>query len=152
MEHDPKKNEHESEKKPLWLSLIYPIIAVLGFFGAGIGGMLYYLHLGANAPEYRMFVLQISIFVLILFFFFFMLLCTGVLASEAGKEERKYSNRYARFGIRCGTAVMMILLLVNAYAVLAAGGMFFKQGFGDYMASIQTEIDASKTVKRTALE
>ena len=47
---------------------------------------------------------------------------------------------------------MMVLLLVNAYAVLAAGGMFFKKGFGDYMASIQAEIDASKTVKQTALE
>jgi len=57
---DPKKNNDQDGNKPVWLSLVYQTLAVMGFIGATVGGMLHYLNPGGRSPEYRHFVLHVS--------------------------------------------------------------------------------------------
>lgn len=69
-----------------------------------------------------------------------MLLAMGVIAVEGGREERKYSGRYARFGVRAFTGIFIVLLALSALSVVLASGEFIGEGASQYITSIKDQI------------
>ena len=139
MEKKPN-DDKPADQKPRWLPFVQPILATMTLLGAGVGGMLHFLNAGEGSPEYQMFVLRVSSFIILLLYFFLMLLTMGMIASESGKEESKREGKYAKFGIRVFTAVFMALLGLSAWGMLWSGGEVIRAGFSDYVASIKAQI------------
>ena len=149
MNEDPKKNNDQDGNKPVWLSLVYPILAVLAFVGTGVGGMFHYLNAGEGSPEYQLFVLRVSGFILSVFFFFLLLLAIPLIASEAGKAERETGRKLVKVLIRGLGIVFFGIVGLSAWAVLETGKKTIGMGIKEYVESIQAEIDADKSLDRT---
>lgn len=135
MDHDCDKQHNKPERDaPVeWLPFVHATLGTCTLIGAGIGGMLHFLNVGEGHPEYQMFVLRTSAFILILIFFFLIMATLLVVAAEAGKLEKQHSeSKYLKFVIRCLTAVFVFLLFISAYGIFVTGGEFFIKGLKEY--------------------
>lgn len=56
-----------TRSKPAWLQFVIPVQTSLALLGTGVGGMLHFLNVGEGSPEYQMFVMRVSAFVILLF-------------------------------------------------------------------------------------
>ncbi|QCL95754.1 hypothetical protein [Agrobacterium tumefaciens] len=130
---DAGENNKTGNAQTEWLPVIHATLGTCTLIGAGIGGMLHFLNVGEGHPEYQMFVLRTSAFILILIFFLLIMATLLVVTVEAGKLERQHSERkYLKFVIRCLTAVFAFLLFISAYGIFVTGGEFFIKGLKEY--------------------
>ncbi|RCS22546.1 hypothetical protein DUT91_16700 [Phyllobacterium salinisoli] len=91
--------------------------------GAGIGGILHFLNVGEGYPDYQIFVLRISTFVLVTIFFFLILVTMAMFAAEADRRDRDRADRKSvEFAIRSLTFVFMLMLALSAYGILRGAG------------------------------
>lgn len=138
---DRKADESkQKEAHPIdWMPIIHAILGTVTLMGAGIGGMLHFLNTGEGHPEYQMFVMRISAFVLILIFFFLILATMAMFAIESGKLDRKHTDRkYVKISIRGLTLVFMLLLGISAYGIILSGGKLLGDGMQEYISSLKS--------------
>jgi len=145
MDRDPQKDEHQDVKKPMWLSLVYPVIAVLGLLGAAVGGMLHYLNPGDGSPEYRLFVMHVSAFVLLFFFLLLFVLVMAMIPVVAGIEESKTKRASTKFLIRSSATAYMIMAGFCAFVIFELINVVAERGISQYIDSIKAEISMART-------